>query len=143
MSIRAPYSRNRQSAMTLSEMLVALACFIVGVFYSGYLGSSHHWVLGVIAFPLGFCAAATVYGLVGEIAVRRGYSRMGRTPGALIRRSMIVGVINGLPLGMAFYLLAVRGIIPTALGGWHRAGVSASSFGATVALTVAFFLMLR
>jgi hypothetical protein len=129
--------------MTLFELLAALACITAGLFFSAYMGSSHHWVLGVMAFPLGFFAAATVSCLLGEVAIRRGYSRLCRTPGVLIRRSMIIGVITGLPAGALFYVLAVRGDIPTALGGWHRAGVSACAFGASVALTVAFFLMSR
>jgi hypothetical protein len=143
MSIHPPCAMIRQRGMTLSEMLVFLACFTVAIVFSAFLGSSHHWVFGIIALPLGFCATATVFGLLGEVAVRRGYSRLARTSGAVIRRSLIGGTLLGLPLAAVFYYLAVRGAIPTITGGWHRALVSACAFGTSVALTAAFFLMLR
>ena len=127
--------------MTLSELLVLLGCLVVALLLAGFLGSAHHWVVGVIALPLGFCAAAAIVGLLGEVAVRRGDSRMGRTPSEVIRRALVVGAVAGLALGSAFYCMTVRGTIPTAAG-WHSSLVSAFAFGASVALTVVFSLML-
>ncbi|MCX6903368.1 MAG: prepilin-type N-terminal cleavage/methylation domain-containing protein, partial [Verrucomicrobia bacterium] len=140
--IRFPYTRSRKAGMTLSEMLVCLACLVVALLVAGFLGSSHHWVVGVVSLPLGFCAAAAIFGLLGEVAVRRGYSRMGRTPGTAIRRSVVAGSVAGFALGLSFYSLVALGTIPTAAG-WHSSLASAAVFGASVALTVVFFLMLR
>ena len=127
--------------MTLSELFVFLGCLVVALLLAGFLGSSHHWAVGIITLPLGFCAAAAIFGLLGEVAVRRGYSRMGRTPSEVIRRALLVGTVVGLALGIAFYCMSVRGIIPTAAG-WHRSLVSAFVLGATAALTLVFSLML-
>lgn len=143
MTIRFPSSKACKRAMTLVEMLVVLSCLITAISVSVYLGSSHHWIVAVIAFPVAFCSGMTVFGLLGEIAVRSGFSRMGRTPGTVICRSLVVGAIVGLTLGAAFYYLVDQGIIPTAAGGWHRAVISACAFGGSVALAVASFVMFR
>jgi hypothetical protein len=74
-----PHSRGRP---TRSDLLVSYTCLTMGLLFSCYFRSTHHWVLGVVGFPLGFCAAAAVYGLLADVAVRCGYTRMRRSTDA-------------------------------------------------------------
>jgi hypothetical protein len=132
----------RSRGMTLAEVLIFLSCGSVAVLFSELLGSSHHWALGVVALPLGFCAAAMIFVLLGEIAVRLGYSPLRGTPWSVLQRSILVGLAAGLPAGVAFVGLTARGTIPTT-GAWLSDIISAASLGLSVALTVGFVFMAR
>jgi Na+/H+-translocating membrane pyrophosphatase len=143
MTIRSPSARSSQSGTTFFELLMLIVCAVVALNFSVYLASPHHWLLGIVAFPLGFCSAAYVIGMLGEIAVRCGYRRGGRTPSPLIWRSLFVATILGVAVGFVFYFLVIRGIISTVLGSSHTRPVSAFLLGGSVALTVAFVLTLQ
>ena len=143
MTIRSPSAGCCQRGTTLVELLILTICAVVALSFSVYLASPHHWLLGIMAFPLGFCSAAYVMCMLGEIAVRRGYRRGGRTPSLLIWRSLFVGTILGVAVGFVFYLLAIGRILPTALDSSHTRSVPAFLLGGSVALAVAFVLTLR
>src|ERR1017187_368342 len=113
MTIRPPSARSYQRGMNLFELIVFVVCAAIAANFSVYMASSHHWLVGVLVFPLGFCSAAYIISSLGEIAVRCGYSRAGRTPNTLIRRSLLVGAILGVIAGVVFYCLGIFGIIPT------------------------------
>ena len=138
-----PSARSSQSGTTFFELLMLIACAVVALGFSVYLASPHHWILGIVALPLGFCSTAYVIGMLGEVAVRCGYRRGGRTPSPLIWRSLFVGTILGIAVGFVFHFLATRGIIPRVLDSSHRPPVSAFLLGGSVALTFAFALTLR
>jgi hypothetical protein len=143
MTIRSPSARCSERGTTLVELLILIICAVAALGFSAYLASPHHWLLGIMAFPLGFFSAAYVVGMLGEIAVRRGYRRGGRTPSPLIWRSLFVGTILGVAVGFVFYLLAISGSLPTALDISHTRPVPAFLLGGSVALAVAFVLTLR
>ena len=138
MTIRPPSARSDQRGMTLFELVVFVVCIVVAARFSVYMASSHHWIVGVIEFPLSFCSTMHVIGMMGEIAVRCGYARMGRTPGTLIRRSLFIGMIGGAVMGVVFYCLGVLGVIPTIAHSAHRLFLSACLFGLSVDFTFAF-----
>jgi hypothetical protein len=143
MTIRRPNCRNRQRGMNLQELLVFILCVGIAFFFSGYMHATHNLLVGIVALPFGFCAAACIIGLLGEVAVRYGYYRAGRTPGALIRRSLIIGVIFGLFAGVGFLCLGLSKIIPTIHDNRHWLLLSACLFGTSVTFTVAFINMVR
>ncbi len=143
MTIRSPSAKSSQWGTTFFELLMLIVCAIVALSFSVYLASPHHWLMGIVAFPLGFCSAAYVIGMLGEIAVRCGYRRGGRTPSPLIWRSLFVGTILGVAVGFVLYFLAMGGTIPTVLGSSQTPPESAFFLGGSVALAVAFVLTLR
>lgn len=132
-----------QSGQTLNELLVLLFCAIVGGAFAIYMMTTHHKLLGIVAFPLGFCAGIYFVGSIGEIAVRCGRSRMGRTPGRVIAKALKSGAVLGAVLGIAFYFLAARGIIPTITPNLTRFLLSACLFGLSVAMTCAFLVTMQ
>ena len=138
MTIRPQSARSKQCGMNLFELIVFVVCVAIAANFSVYMASSHRWLVGVLAFPLGFCSAAYVISSLGEIAVRCGYRRAGRTPGILIRRSLLIGTICGVVMGGVFYCLGVLGIIPTVVHSAHRLFLSACLFGASVDFSFAF-----
>lgn len=123
-------------------LLVFIVGIVVAINFSAFLTSSHHWVVGVLGIPLGFCSAMYFYCMMGEVSVRLGYSRMGRTPTPLIQRSLVIGSIVGAVIGVVFYCLGVVGFIPTVVHAAHRVFFSACLFGLSVDCSVAFFYLL-
>jgi hypothetical protein len=110
MTIRPQSARSKQCGMNLFELIVFVVCVAIAANFSVYMASSHHWLVGVLTFPLGFCSAAYVISSLGEIAVRCGYRRAGRTPGILIRRSLLIGTICGVVMGGCFTAWAFLGL---------------------------------
>jgi Na+/H+-translocating membrane pyrophosphatase len=143
MTIRPPCARGQQGEMTLNGLLVLIVCLVVALTFSLFLTASHNRILGVMGFPLGFCSAIYVISMVGEISVRLGYSRMGRTPSALIQRSLALGTIIGAVFGVVFYFLGLVGTIPVVAQSAHRLLLSACLFGLSIDFTFAFIWMLK
>ena len=143
MITQPPRTQRFQRGMNLFEMMVFVLCLSIALGFSGYMASSHHWIVGAISFPLAFFSTMYIIALMGEIAVRCGYSHRQRTSTALIRRSLAGGTIFGAVIGLVFYCLGIIGIIPTIVSSPHRLFMSACLFGASVALTSAFGFTIR
>ena len=151
--ICAAYRGKWQRATTLSELLVLIIGISAALQFFVYCHWRHHWALGVLALPLGFCSALAITCLGFEFALRRGYKTvMARTPSEIIRSSLSVGAVGGVIAGLVLYRLISQDVIPTRQHNGeietrtpiaHVSLLSSSLFGASTALTIAFFLMLR
>jgi len=52
MTIRPPSARSYQRGMILFELIVFMVCVAIAANSSVYMASSHHWLVGFLAFPL-------------------------------------------------------------------------------------------
>ena len=127
--------------MTLAEAAVVTTAVAAGLMAAHYFNASYHWTLGIVALLLGFLSTLTAFGLVGELAVRQGYSRMGTTNTPVVRRALLIGAGTGVIFGGLFYFAATEHLFPSAPEQAHL--LAASLFSLIVALAVAFPVMLH
>ena len=118
-------------------MLSLVTIGIATISFTLYMNVTHRNICGAVAVPFGFCSGAYLVSILHEISLRQTCSPWPRTPTPIILKALVQGLACGVVAGLAFYVLAIHGVIPTVQNDTFRMLLSACLFGLSVAFTAA------